>query len=251
MIDIWAACSGESVPRSIGGELLRMVESQEQVATTTLVDNLAEQAMLEELLELVKPPLRPGAERLHYLLASPFRYPPLTHGSRFGSRFEPSLFYAGRALAPTLAETAYYRYAFWTGMEQPPPSGRLLTQHTLFRARYRTDRGLHLNERPWSGLERTLRHPSEYQPTQELGKRMRSAKVEAFEYVSARDPECGVNVALFTPDALVSRRPLAQQPWLCETREDTVSLSANSGRDLYLFPITYFLVGGALPRPAS
>jgi hypothetical protein len=81
--------------------LLRIVESQEQIAMLSLVDDLAEQAVLEDLLEQTKPPLPAGAERLHDLLSTPFRYPPLRHSSRFGQRFEPSLFYGVRRL-PTL-----------------------------------------------------------------------------------------------------------------------------------------------------
>jgi hypothetical protein len=86
-----------------------MVESQQQIATSSLVDDLAEQALLEELIERSKPPLRSGTERLHYLLATPFRYPPLRHGSRFGGRFEPSLLYGAAWLrlywprSPTIA----------------------------------------------------------------------------------------------------------------------------------------------------
>lgn len=57
-----------------------MVESQEQVATLQLVDTLEEQALLEELLESSKPPVPADAEPLHYLLKTPFRYPPLRWG---------------------------------------------------------------------------------------------------------------------------------------------------------------------------
>ena len=71
------------------------MESQEQVATNRLVATLAEQDLLESMLEASKPPLPKGTARLDYLLATPFRYPPLPHGSRFGGRHEPSLFYAG------------------------------------------------------------------------------------------------------------------------------------------------------------
>ena len=59
------------------GRLLRLVESQEQVATNSLVRTLAEQALLEDLIEASKPPLPATGHGLHYLLATPFRYPPL------------------------------------------------------------------------------------------------------------------------------------------------------------------------------
>ena len=56
-MDIWQLCDGERQVRPLRGKLLRMVESQAQVATLQLVDNLAEQTLLEELLESSKPPL--------------------------------------------------------------------------------------------------------------------------------------------------------------------------------------------------
>lgn len=86
MTDIWAAVGAQAQPRPLTGEILRLVESQEQVATNQLVSTLAEQDLLESMLEASKPPLPQGTARLDYLLATPFRYPPLPHGSRFGGR---------------------------------------------------------------------------------------------------------------------------------------------------------------------
>ena len=123
-MDIWAACSAAARPAPLRGTLVRLIENQEQVATQGLVDTLAEQALLEELLERSKPPRPPGTERLHYLLATPFRYPPLRHGSRFGAREDPSLFYGSRQLPGALAEGAYYRFVFFHGMTTPPRSAQ-------------------------------------------------------------------------------------------------------------------------------
>ncbi|HNH71913.1 MAG TPA: RES domain-containing protein, partial [Pseudomonadales bacterium] len=50
-MEIWTACQAEVTLRPLDGILLRMVESQEQVATTALVDDLTEQALLERMLE--------------------------------------------------------------------------------------------------------------------------------------------------------------------------------------------------------
>jgi hypothetical protein len=250
-LDLWARCSPGLNPGEIAGELLRVVESQEQVATSGLVDDLAEQALLEGLLETAKPPLRPGTEGLHYLLASPFRYPPLRHGSRFGSRFEPSLFYGALSLETALAESAYYRLVFWTAMAQPPPSGRLLTQHTLFRTRYRSPRGLRLQEPPCATHASVLCHPSDYGPTQTLGRRLRALEVDAIEYGSARDPAGGLNVGLFSPEALAGRRPLDPQHWLCETRAAGVVFSGGTAQAVRAFPLELFQVEDRLPRPAA
>jgi hypothetical protein len=228
-----------------------MVERQQQVATTALVDDLAEQALLEELIERSKPRLRSGTERLHYLLATPFRYPPLRHGSRFGTRFEPSLLYGARALPTLLAEVAYYRSLFWTAMEVPPPSGRLLTQHTQFRARWRSERGVRLQAPPCAAFETQLRHPSDYGVCQRLGSALRESGVGAFEFVSARDPDRGINVALLGPEALTSRAPLAVRAWLCETRPDHIVFVSEDEPELHVLAFDLFTIDGALPRPAG
>jgi hypothetical protein len=204
-MDIWSACKGRAPPTALAGELIRIVESQEQIATTGLVDDLSEQALLEEMLEGSKPAARPGAHGLHYLLATPFRYPPLRHGSRFGSRFEPSLFYGSRRLPTALAETAYYRFVFWFGMAKPPPSGKLLTQHTEVRAHYAAHRGLRLQEPPFSAYEAQLRDPGDYTHTQRLGTAMRERGIVAFEYVSARDQARACPAGTPSPGTLALR----------------------------------------------
>ncbi|MCU7843427.1 MAG: RES family NAD+ phosphorylase [Candidatus Thiodiazotropha sp. (ex Monitilora ramsayi)] len=247
-MDIWEDCREAVVLRQLTGELIRMVESQAQIATRELVDDLAEQALLEEMLETSKPPIRPGTEQLDYLLASPFRYPPLGYGSRFGSRFEPSIFYGALDLSPVLAETAYYRLAFWSGMVTPPPDGRLSTAHTLFSAGYATERGLRLDETPFDDYRATLTDPQHYSDTQRLGSRMREAGIEMFIYRSARDPDGGLNVALFEPGAFAGTGPLWKASWLCDTREEEVSFY-NKTEGTRVYYRSQFLVDGRLPFP--
>jgi hypothetical protein len=251
MTDLWAACWEGLHPAPLGGELLRIVESQQQVATLNRVDDLAEQALLEALIERSKPPLPAGTERLHYLLATPFRYPPLRHGSRFGRRFEPALLYGSRRLPTLLAEAAYYRFVFWTAMAEPPPAGRLITQHHLFRARLRTERGLRLQNPPCQTYEAALRDPADYQATQDLGSALRAADIAAFEFVSARDPERGLNVALISPAAVASRTPLGLTHWLCETTAKEVRFSSPDAPRLHCFERATFEIDGRLPRPAD
>lgn len=249
-MDIWAVCREAAAPGPLEGELIRVVESQEQVASRNLVDNLAEQALLEELLESSKPAMPADGRALHYLLASPFRYPPLEYGSRFGSRQEPSLFYGALALAPALAETAFYRLIFWRGMATPPPGGRLTTQHTLFAARYASPWGLRLHEPPFSAHEAVLTDPRNYQATQQLGGNMRKAGVELFIYRSARDLDGGLNIALFTPKAFPESAPLWKQGWLCDTRAEEVAFYHKT-EGTRVYPLSRFLVDGELPLPAG
>lgn len=247
MVD-WDACLADRHPLKLSGTVLRLVESQEQVATNQLVGSLDRQALLEEMLEATKPRLRKGTESLHYLLATPFRYPPLKHGSRFGTRSEPSLFYGSLETRTVLAEAAFYRFVFWYGMARPP-AGKLDTQHTLFGAAYRTGNGLRLQEPPFAEHRAALASPSDCRASQALGTAMRTAGIEAFEFVSARDPQAGINVALFSPKAFAKKEPVSQEAWLCELTGERVRFRAARGRDLHDFPLALFQVAGTLPWP--
>jgi hypothetical protein len=248
--EIWAACSGRAVPVVLQGDIFRLVESQEQVATNALVRTLAEQALLEDLLESSKPKPPQPAIGLHYLLTTPFRYPPLPWGSRFGRCFESSLFYAARDRDTVLAEGAYYRFVFWSGMATPPPAP-LDTRHTLFSVAVGTSRGLQLQHAPFEAYAAALLDRRYYGATQALGSAMRDAGFEAFEYRSARDPRQGLNVALFTPDALAAAKPDILDEWLCQTTAERVSYYSRTGGGMREFPLGTFLVAGELPLPAA
>src|SRR5215218_1602201 len=93
MVDIWFKTKGKNYSKPLMGKIFRLVESQEQIATLNLVNNVYEQGILESLLESTKSPLPADTHSLHYLLSTPFRYPPLKYGSRFGTAFERGIFY--------------------------------------------------------------------------------------------------------------------------------------------------------------
>ena len=229
----------------VSGNLWRVVESQSQVATLALVDSLEEQSVLEELIEQSKPEQAADVSRLHYLLATPFRYPPLKWGSRFGNRFAPSLFYGSRKVSTALAEAAYYRFVFWQGMADPPPAGSMITRHDVFSARFRACPGLKLQQAPFSAYREILGARDRYEETQRLGERMRRRGVLGFEFESARCPLGGMNVALFSAAALVSRRPGEIQRWVCETTEQVVTFRGESLLERY--DIARFMDQGRLP----
>ncbi len=252
MSDIWERCGKDAAPVPLGGEVLRIVESQERAATFNLVDDVAEQNVLEQLLDKTKPRLHPETPPgLHYLLATPFRYPPLAHGSRFGTRFEPSPFYGSRTARAVLAEGAYYQLIFWHDMATPPESGQIRTQHTLLRAEFHSVRGLTLQTPPFNAFRETLVDPARYDATQALGAAMRDAGVEAFESVSARDRKHGLNVTLFTPKVFTTLIPTLQTQVFCTTDARGVVFGLVDPKAIYSFPREEFLLRGALPRPAS
>lgn len=266
-MDIWQACKDRFSHQTLGGQLVRVVESQEQVATNYLVETLDEQYMLEKMLERNKP--HPTAEAnsftnkqaknkhvknsqqaLHYLLATPFRYPPLKYGSRFGKKTAPSLLYASKHVSTALAESAYYRFVFWRGMQTPPSSNKFITQHTVWGANYYTNKGASLHAPPFNDYSQQLAAPDSYQYSQALGEELRVAGIQAFEFTSARDADQGLNVALFTPQPLANKQPSYQQQWLCDTNNDEVVFYSASDKAIYNFSIDQFLVNKKFVMPA-
>ena len=226
------------------------MEAQHLVSTRKLVDSDQEQAIVEDLIERVKPGDVAGSNGLHYLLATPFRYPPLRHGSRFGTRGEPSLWYGSREVRTAFAEFAYYRLLFLEGTaaELDP----ITAEVAAFHVRVRTPRGVDLTAAPFTAHRRALSSPSRYASSQGLGRKMRAEGVEAFRYFSARDTEEGVNVALFTPKAFAAHRPDRLETWHSRADREGVEVRSRNllERRGFVFPRTQFEVRGSLPAPA-
>lgn len=247
---IWQACQGEQHISTLSGRLFRLVESQLQAATLSLVDTLAEQALLEQMLEDTKPAVPANAEHLHYLLQTPFRYPPLKWGSRFGAVHEPAIFYGGASLAATLAESAYYRFIFWQSITAPAVKSVLRSGHTLFSVAYYTGRGINLQQPPFGQYQTELTSKTDYRHTQQLGSAMRSAGVEAFAYQSARATGTELCVGLFTPTAFASTEPDHSSQWLCELNAEQVLFKQAGESTVHQFNVGQFQVNGELPLPA-
>lgn len=246
---LWTSCEGPKQIKKVCGQLFRLVESQQQVATLSYVDTLAEQAVLEQLLENVKPALPEATESLHYLLKSPFRYPPLQWGSRFGSVFEPGIFYGACSVTSTLAESAYYRFIFWYSIGAAAPKNSLRSQHSLLSVGYSSAKAVALHQPPFNAYSAELTAKTNYQHSQQLGTAMRNAGVELFEYQSARDPNQGICVGLFSPKAFTSTKPDNTSPWLCELSADLVVFKQQGEAELYAYPLELFLLDGQLPWP--
>ena len=249
MIPDWVGVVQDAGHQSLDGSLWRIVESQEQIATMALVDDLDEQSLLEEMLNENKPPLDPSVSGIHYLLTTPFRYPPLSWGSRFGSVSEPSLFYGSLDLSTLAAEAAYYRLVFWNGMENPPES-KFRTQHTVFSISFMTEKGIDLSGDPFTEYQQAIIDPVAYGPTQVLGAVMREEGIELVYYPSARAPEKGMNVALFAPKPFQENAPSKMIPWVCETDGDEVLFRGDDSLNVRHYPVSTFLVDGQLPQPA-
>ena len=248
---IWTRCAGSSEIRGISGRALRAVEAQHVVSTAKLADTLEEQAVLERLIEGAKPP-RPRERAFsgrHVLLTTSFRYPPLRHGSRFATRRERSVWYGAHALRTVFAEVAYYRLVFLEGTAAR--LGGIEAELSVFSVPYRTRRGVDLTRPPFDAHRAAIASRASYDATQSLGASMRADGVEAFRFPSARDPEGGTAVGLFTPGAF-SGAPAEPRTWWCRARRDGVLFLRKDAlsRAAFTFPRTAFLLGGRLPQPA-
>ncbi|HKQ60855.1 MAG TPA: RES family NAD+ phosphorylase [Candidatus Polarisedimenticolaceae bacterium] len=249
---IWTRCAGSSRLGALAARPFRVVEAQHLVATRRLVDSAAEHAVLETLLEQGKPPLPADPEfaGLHFLLTTSFRYPPLPHGSRFATRWERSLWYGARELRTAFAEAAYYRLVFLEGTRVD--LGTLDVELSAFRVAVRSSRGVDLTQPPFAEHAASLASPTRYGHSQALGAAMREAGVEAFRYRSARDPDAGAGIGLFTPRAFAAKRPETPETWMCSATKERVEFQRKDffDRRTLDFPRQTFLVDGRLPAPA-
>jgi len=205
--------------------------------------------LLEELIDRVKPPDVTGG-RLHYLLFTPFRYPPLVHGSRFGGRHERGIWYGSLERRSAFAEVAYYRLLFLEGTRAS--LGTVTTALTAFTARVRTARGIDLVSPPFDSYRRAIASPTSYASSQPLGAAMRSAGVEAFRFPSARDAEGGINVGVFDASVFGNTKPRSLETWHCSASRERVEITKGDyfKRESFAFPRAQFQVRGVLPAPA-
>ena len=228
------------------------MEAQHITSTRKLVDSDEDHRILEEEIDRLKPPLPMDTEfqGFHYLLSTPFRYPPLQHGSRFGTRRERSLWYGSEQLSTVQAEVAYYRFLFLSGSSAVFDDSEL--RLTAFTVPVSSIAGIDLTAHPFSPFGSRISSKTLYTDSQDLGLEMRSAGVEVSRYYSARDREDGVNIALFTPNGFSSKNPLTSQTWICSSSSSRTEFSRSDllSRETRVFDRGDFEVEGKLPAPA-
>ena len=234
----------------INEDVARVVEGQSYISTRQLVDSNAEQEMLEQMLDASKPPYPDidGINSLNYLLKTPFRYPPLPYGSRFGGRNEPGIFYGSIELVTALCEAAYYRFRFLLDSEaELRPS---FIQHTSFLVALTSKAALNLKKGKWQELESKISSTTSYKFSQEIGSKARDSSIEVILYHSAR-AEKGTNVAVFTPEVFVSKKVKNLQHWNAYVDYTTITFTHNEGKESFSFPIEKFMVKGIFPKVPS
>lgn len=207
----------------------RGVEAQHVVSTLRLVDDPAEQDLLEQLLETSKPALPTAARGLHYLLATPFRYAP-PHPSRFRPAHARGQWYGAETLQAAGAEVAYWRHRFVqdsAGLRDQT----LLTEHTFFQGVLQGP-AIDLSQPPWQAAHAQWTHPDDYGATHAVARAAPAHGVQWIRYSSARAPDQHCAVAL-VPDCLsepVGGLDRTQQTWHCKATAQRVMLTRGRER---------------------
>ncbi|HET6545982.1 MAG TPA: RES family NAD+ phosphorylase [Rhodanobacteraceae bacterium] len=221
--------------RRISARPWRVVEAQNRVSTMRLVDTLEEQSALEDLLEASKPPVPPEASRLHWLLATPFRYPaPPPKGSRFRAIGDAGVWYGAAAVTTALAEVGYWRLRFLADSPQTPDLPPVA--HTAFRAAIGGP-AIVLYEPPFERQHKRWQDRNDYTHTQSLAWEARAAGVAIIRYHSVRDPQHRACDALLTPEGFRKTGPLEQHTWLLKvTRTNVLAEATLSGERIAFDP---------------
>jgi RES domain len=222
----WEAAWFDTSVAERGMAAWRGVEAQHVVSTMRLVDNLAEQAELERILETSKPALPAQAASKHYLLSTPFRYRP-AHASRFRKAGSLGFWYGASSLRTACAEVAYWRWRFLmdsAGLVQQA----LHTQHTFFEAQVQGT-SIDLTAKPWSKARAAWTHGSDYSATQAVAAAARERAVQWICYQSVRDPQ-GRCAAVLDVQALSIGDPPSLQTWHCKTTRSAVLLVHGNDR---------------------
>lgn len=227
----------------------RVVETQETAATMAITRSAAEQSRLEELLDLSKPKIPADCIGLSYLLMTPFRYPPLHYGSRFGSIWERGIFYGSCELQTAFAETAVYFWLFQQGLTRLGPLETIRDQRTAFSVKLSSQKAIDLHAEEFATLHDKISNPHSWDYPQQLGKQLREAGAEFILYGSARF-NGGKNIAIFSPLAFADKEPCQQQHWHVRFTADNCVFVRAGNSESFEFHKNDFSENGKIPHPA-
>ncbi len=226
----------------------RVVETQEIAATRSITKSAEDQHRLEELLDMSKPSVPEDCAGLSYLLMTPFRYPPLNYGSRFGSTMERGIFYGSDDLRTAFAETAVYFWLFQSGPTTLGPLDTIRDQRTAFSVRLASNHALDIETlKTFTEFEK-LKDPASWHYSQSVGTKLREAGTEFFWYPSARI-EGGKNLAVFSPQAFATPEPAQQLHWNVQLSKDSCWFGSQ-GYASYEYHRVQFEQEGAIPHPS-
>ncbi|MBU1334242.1 MAG: RES family NAD+ phosphorylase [Alphaproteobacteria bacterium] len=210
----WTPAALSSSARPYSGTAWRLVEAQHRVSTLRLVETLAEQQLLEEILDESKPVVPAECQGLDYLLSTPFRYgAAYPHGSRFRRAGRTlGVFYAAETVETAIAELAFYRVLFFAespGTELPEGA----SDYTAFSVALDVGSMLDLTAEPLSADAALWSDLVDYTACQALADAARGVEVALLRYRSVRDPAHGANLAVLSCRAFSQPAPLSRQTW--------------------------------------
>jgi RES domain len=191
----------------------RLVDAQYHVSLRKLTDSLAEQALLEGLVEGTKLAVPVECRGLDALLSTPFRYAPYPNGSRFRRAGHTlGVYYAAEDARVAVGETAFYRLLFFAESPDTPwPVNPF--EYTGFSVEVSSLHSLDLTEPPFDVNAAVWRHPVKYSRCQEFADFARTYDAELLRYWSARSLEGGVCVAVLTCAAFAETQPRDYETW--------------------------------------
>lgn len=206
--------------RPWSGTVWRLVEGQHVVSTLRLVDSLAEQAVLEAVLEDTKPRVPPECRHLHYLMFSPFRYGVYPQASRFRRAGRtPGVFYAAEAAITAVAEIIWYRFRFFAAspdMPLPKAAGAFAAIACVVAAPLAID----LTRPPMLADAARWTDPDDYTACLDLADAARKAGAEVIRYASVRHPDGLPNIAVLACRGFAAPQPEKVETWLLHFRPD-------------------------------
>lgn len=197
---------------SLAGRCWRVVEAQHQISTMKLTDSLAEQAVLERLIEETKPAIPENCARLDYLLMTPYRYGPSNpFGSRFRRPRSAGVFYGAEHSETAIAEMSFHRLLFFA--ESPKtPWPQNAGEFTAFAVAFHSELGLDMTLEPHKS-DRDIFHLTSYEASQAFADEARAAGIDILKYLSVRDPEHRPDFALLTSSVFTHPEPVDRRSW--------------------------------------
>ena len=252
--DIWTQCAPKFKFSAYDGSPWRVVEAQHVIATRKLVDSDEEQMILESLIDDAKPPKSYNEEcrSYHYLLWTPFRYPPLKYGSRLGSPDRRGLWYGSKEIETAFAEKAYYTFLFRAG--STADFGVFDSVVTVFCVPVSSRKCVNLTKAPFVEFEKDLSSPVSYADSQGVGSNLLDLGAEVICFRSARCLSGGMNVAVTKISAFQKAAPQEDTSWFCVSSDQAVEFKPVGLQSVSVrrtvFKKSQFEVAGKLPAPA-
>ncbi|MEJ1992623.1 MAG: RES family NAD+ phosphorylase [Maritimibacter sp.] len=207
-----AALSFEAAPWK--GQGWQVVEAQHRVSTLKLVDDFAEQRLLDEILDEDKPRIPEECDLLDVDLSAPFR---CALAGGYESRFRQSggvdgVFYASESIETAVAEMVFLRLQFFAeSPETPWPDDA--ADYTALQVGLEHDRAIDLTKGSFAAEESLWRHPTDHAACHLLGNNAREAGIGLIQYPSEVDPAGGTNLALLSCTGFASPEPLLRESW--------------------------------------